>query len=314
MRYFHTPLMVPEILEALAPRPSALIADGTTGGGGHVEALLQSGATVLGLDRDREAISYAQQRLPYWTASRNGDQPRLQFAFGNFRNLDAIMHEKRIDGFDGLLLDLGVSSMQINEPSRGFSFQKEGPLDMRMSRDSGPSVADFINIADADSIAEVIVSFGEETPRIARQISLAIVEQREQFGVFTTTKQLADLVESKIGKRGKRHPATRVFQALRIAANDELGALTDVLKIAAGVLKPGGRLAIISFHSLEDEKIKSFFHDSNACDESNSQSSPGRELSETRLVGIAQVTPSPYECQINPRARSARLRTYQRAQ
>ena len=245
----HEPVLVDEVLEVLAPSAGGFYVDGTFGRGGHTARLLHAvGATgsVLAIDRDPAAIAAGRQRFH--------DEPRLQLAQGPFAQLAQIVAERAAGrAVRGILLDLGVSSPQLDDPSRGFSFSKDGPLDMRMDPDHGESAAEFLARADAREIAMVIAELGEE--RFARRIAAAIVETRSATPLLRT-RQLAELVQSVVRTRDGKHPATRTFQALRMHVNDELGQLRAALEGAHALLAPGGRLAVISFHSLEDRIVK----------------------------------------------------------
>ncbi len=246
---YHEPVLMKEVLKFLEPGPGKLVLDGTLGGGGHTERILQAGAKVMALDQDSEALAFATVRLRSF-------EGQLITIKANFRQFADILTEAGITGVDGILVDLGVSSHQLDDPTRGFSFQKDGPLDMRMNAEDGRSAADFVNEDSAEELARIFYEYGEE--KASRRIARAIVERRAK-SPFSTTAELADCVASVVPKFGKRHPATRVFQALRIAVNDELGALADLLAQAPRWLKPGGRLVIISFHSLEDRMVKQAF-------------------------------------------------------
>jgi len=246
---YHEPVLMQEVLKFLEPGPGKLVLDGTLGGGGHTERILQAGAKVMALDQDSEALAFATVRLRSF-------EGQLITIKANFRQFADILTEAGITGVDGILVDLGVSSHQLDDPTRGFSFQKDGPLDMRMNAEAGRSAADFVNEDSAEELARIFFEYGEE--KASRRIARAIVERRAK-SPFSTTAELADCVASVVPKFGKRHPATRVFQALRIAVNDELGALADLLAQAPRWLKPGGRLVIISFHSLEDRMVKQAF-------------------------------------------------------
>ena len=245
MPFYHAPVLLAEVVEMLQPAPGKLFFDGTLGGGGHSEALLQHGARVVAMDQDLNALKHATERLKPYAA---------QFCAlrGNFRNFPQIVEETGVSGFDGMLVDIGVSSHQLDDAARGFSFMRDGPLDLRMDTESSRTAADLVNTEDEAELMRIFFEYGEEPN--ARRIARAIVKAR-MTGPIRTTFQLADIV-SAAPKRSKRHPATLVFQALRIAVNDELAALHDFLAAAPRWLKPGGRLAVISFHSLEDRIVK----------------------------------------------------------
>jgi 16S rRNA (cytosine1402-N4)-methyltransferase len=296
----HLPVMLDEVLEMLAPRNGAHYVDGTFGGGGYSQAILEAAdCSVLGIDRDPEAIARGQALV----ARFNG---RLKLAHAPFSRIEEFVRET-----DGVVLDLGVSSFQFDEPARGFSFRDDGPLDMRMSLE-GLSAAEFVNSADEKTLSEIIARYGEE--RQARRIAHAIVAARPIGG----TAQLAEIVSRALGPAAKRfaiHPATRTFQALRIHVNDELGELTGGLEASARVLKPHGRLIVVSFHSLEDRIVKRFLSE-----RSTSVPRGSRHLPEARRAHQQQFhlitgrprTPSEAELAKNPRSRSARLRAAER--
>ncbi len=293
----HVPVMLAEVLEHLSPAPGAVVLDGTFGAGGYTRALLDRGARVIALDRDPNAISAGQALV----AESGG---RLSLHHSTFSRLDDFAPE---GGLDGVVLDIGVSSMQIDEAERGFSFQRNGPLDMRMSS-AGVSAADVVNRARANDLIRIFGFLGEE--RQASRIARAI-EKRRAEKIFTTTRDLANLIEMVNPRRAvdKIHPATRVFQALRIFVNDELGELADALFAAERALKPGGRLVVVSFHSLEDRIVKRFFAD-RAGKSSGSRHLP--EISQAPVifepVSRQAISASDEEAEVNPRARSAKLR------
>lgn len=248
----HTPVLLEEALEGLAVREDGAYLDGTYGRGGHARAilgLLGENGRLVAIDRDPEAVAAARRDL--------GADPRVRIEQGNFAEMGAISATAGIEeGFDGILLDLGVSSPQLDVPERGFSFLAEGPLDMRMDPSLSVSAADWVNSASEREIGDVIKRFGED--RFARRIARAIVARRREEKI-ETTRQLADLVASAVPAREPgKHPATRTFQAIRIHINDELGALAKALDEAIDCLKVGGRLCVISFHSLEDRIVKRF--------------------------------------------------------
>jgi 16S rRNA (cytosine1402-N4)-methyltransferase len=277
----HEPVMVAEVVELLGGRSP--VVDMTVGAGGHAAALLEAGAAaVLGVDRDPDALEVARERL-----ARYGDRVRLLKARFSEVDEDAVGGEA-----GGVLFDLGVSSMQLDRPERGFSFRQDGPLDMRMDPTEGPSAADLVNGLPEKQLADVIFRLGDE-PR-SRRIAAAIVRQRP----ITTTDQLAGIVVSAVGKRpGGPHPARRTFQALRLAVNRELEELTAALPHAAGLLGPGGRVVVLSYHSLEDGTVKRAFRD------------------DDRLTVLTKkpLVPDAQERGRNPRARSAKLRAAERS-
>jgi 16S rRNA (cytosine1402-N4)-methyltransferase len=297
----HIPVLLSEVIEALAPKPGQTILDGTFGAGGYTSAILAAGANVIGLDRDPNAIAGGQALV-------NASGGRLTLIHSRFSDLAEHAPE---GGLDGIVLDIGVSSMQIDEAERGFSFQKNGPLDMRMSA-SGVSAADVVNRAKVSDLIRIFGFLGEE--KQAGRIARAIERERAKEP-FTTTRQLANLIELTTPRKAKDkiHPATRVFQALRVFVNDELGELAQALLAAERALKPGGRLVIVSFHSLEDRIVKKFFQDRAG------KAAGSRHLPEVHdraatftPVGRPMVAASDAESVVNPRARSAKLRAGER--
>jgi len=310
----HQPVLLRETMELLAPELGGLYVDCTVGAGGHTEAILQASVEtfVVGIDRDRDAVETATERLGRF----NG---RFQVVQADFRQLREILDQLGIDRVDGILADLGVSSMQLERAERGFSFRQEGPLDMRMDRRQPLTAADLVNTLGEEELADLIYHFGEE--RLARRIARAIVRGRERHPIETTT-QLADVVVRACGglKRGHIHPATRTFQALRIAVNDELKDLDTFVDSAIDVLKVGGRLVVIAFHSLEDRILKRAFKlNAGQCQcpsalailetESPVTGCPGCGAERrVEILTRKPVRPSEAEIAMNPRARSARLR------
>ena len=302
--FHHIPVLLEEVLTALEPKSGKLILDGTLGGGGHTEAMLKLGARVIGMDQDRTALEAASRRL-----ERFGDQ--FVALHGNFRDFPEMLAEAGVSGLDGILVDLGVSSHQLDEPTRGFSFQTDGPLDLRMDTSRGQTAADLVNTADAEEIARIFRDFGEE-PR-AWQLAKQIVKARA-IRPITRTLELADLIARHSPPRGRRHPATLVFQALRIAVNDELGALRELLRVAPRWLKPGGRLAVITFHSLEDRIVKQTLQFYATAELDRPEWPAPRPNPEHcfRLLTRKPVEASAEELERNPRACSARLRAAER--
>ncbi len=293
----HIPVLLNEVLTALEPAAGKVILDGTFGAGGYTSAILSGGAEVIALDRDPTAIAGGQALVE----AHGG---RLKLIHSQFSRL---ADHAPAGGLDGIVLDIGVSSMQIDEADRGFSFQKNGPLDMRMSA-SGVSAADVVNRAKVAELIRIFHFLGEESqsPRIAHAI-----EKRRAEKPFETTRDLAGLIEIVTPRKmkDKIHPATRVFQALRIFVNDELGELAQALFAAEHALKPGGRLVVVTFHSLEDRIVKTFFSD-RAGKASGSRHMPiAHERAATfDRIGKPMVSASDAEAEINPRARSAKLR------
>jgi 16S rRNA (cytosine1402-N4)-methyltransferase len=290
----HRSVLLDEVLAWLAPRSGGLYVDGTLGNGGHAAAILERSAPdgrLLGLDADPAAIEIARERL----AAFGG---RATLVNASFRDLTAVVESQQLGPVDGVVLDLGLSSRQLDVGGRGFSFRRDEPLDMRFDPSGGESAADLLNRADEGEIADILYQFGEEYR--SRRVARAIVRLREQ-APLATTQDLVRAVESALGPRRSRiHPATKSFQAVRIAVNDELGALDAVLPAAAAVLTPGGRLAVIAFHSLEDRRVKQFLRGGGTDD------APLKELTRKPIV------PSPAEAERNPRARSAKLRVAER--
>jgi 16S rRNA (cytosine1402-N4)-methyltransferase len=301
----HVPVLLPQVLAALTPKPGGRYIDGTYGGGGYAEAILQAatGSTVLGIDRDPAAIAAGRAAI----ARHAG---RLTLAEGRFGDLEAIAREHGFVPADGVVLDIGVSSMQLDDPARGFSFQADGPLDMRMSG-SGPTAADVLNTAEEGTLADILFHLGEE--RSARAIARRIVARRREAPIVTT-RELADLVVRVLGRESiaGRHAATRTFQALRIYVNDELGELARALVAAERILAPDGRLAVVTFHSLEDRLVKRFLKQRAQPEVQGSRHLPpqgGRARSPSfRFVNQAPVSPTQQEVAANRRARSAKLR------
>jgi 16S rRNA (cytosine1402-N4)-methyltransferase len=298
----HIPVLRDEIIAALSVCEGGLYLDATFGAGGYTRAILAVPNTrVLALDRDPTAIAAGYALVD----EANG---RLTLSQERFSNLAAAAQDLGFSDFDGIVLDIGLSSMQIDEPRRGFSFRFDGPLDMRMEC-SGPSAADLVNTLDETALADILYHFGEE--RASRRIARAIVNDRASVP-FTTTLPLAQMIARVVpGKPGDIHPATRSFQALRIAVNDELGELARALVGAEWILKSGGKLAVVTFHSLEDRIAKVFFTTRSGRGQAVSRRLPGEpEALETTFVMPKgqPVVPSEDEIKHNPRARSAKLR------
>jgi len=297
----HESVLAGEVVDFLRPAPGRTIIDGTLGGGGHSGLLLKGGARVIAFDRDPEALAHARVLL-----ARHGEA--FTAIEGDYAEACGALSGLGISAVDGILLDLGVSSHQLDTPERGFSFLREGPLDMRMGG-SGSTAAELLNMLPASELARIFREYGDE-PR-AIQIAARIVRAREKKPLATTA-ELAELVAS--GRTGPRHPATRVFQALRIAVNDEIGSLERALPAFASLLSPGGRLAVITFHSLEDRIVKHFFRRHSVA-EIDDPTWPAPRPNPERLFDAMtprSVTASPGELAANPRSRSARLRVVER--
>jgi S-adenosyl-methyltransferase MraW len=274
----HVPVLLEASLDLLRIEPNKLYVDATFGGGGHTKAMLERGARVIALDQDPEAIRRGKALA----------HPNLVLVEANFRDLEAVLKDLRVGPVDGVLADLGVSSFHLEDPSRGFSYRFDGPLDMRMGKE-GPTAAEVVNTYPEDELAAILYRYGEE-PR-ARRIARVIVEARKKAAI-ETTGQLAEVVRRAVGFRKAGHPARKTFQALRIYVNDELKALEGLLKASERVIRPGGRLAVISFHSLEDRVVKWFLRQSPVFAPLNKK----------------PILPSAEESARNPRARSAKLR------
>lgn len=295
MDYHHTPVLLREVIAGLQPRPGGRYIDGTVGGGGHAAAILEASAPdgrLLGIDCDPAALTAAATRLaPY------GE--RVTLVRGSFRDIGRLATAAGFVEVQGVLLDLGVSSYQLDTPERGFSFQVGAPLDMRLDPDAPVTAAHLVNNLPEQELADLIFRYGEE--RGSRRIARAIVEARQRKPV-TRTDELAALVSRALGGRhGKIHPATRTFQALRIAVNDELASLEAALPQIVELLAAGGRMAIISFHSLEDRIVKHFMR-------------AEAQIGRLRIITRKPVEASNEEQQANPRSRSAKLRVAERTQ
>ncbi len=303
--HYHETVLLHESVDAMQARSGKVMVDGTLGGGGHTHLMLERGAKVFAVDRDPEAHGYAAKRL-----SRYGES--FQPVVGNFGDATELLKARGVDSVDGILVDLGVSSRQFDSDIRGFSFQKEGPLDMRMGPSSKCTAADIVNSWDEDELARIFWEYGDE--RASRKIARFIVEQRQNTPFITTT-QFAAGIEKLIPRGGRKiHPATKVFQALRIEVNDELGSLRSLLDSADRILAPGGRLCVISFHSLEDRMVKRFIK------HASMREIDRPEWPEPRVnpdYKFKQITKKPIkatseEVAINPRSRSAVLRVAER--
>jgi 16S rRNA (cytosine1402-N4)-methyltransferase len=308
MEFSHQPVLLREVVELLAPAPGKVFLDGTVGGGGHAEALLAAGARVIGLDQDPRALEAARSRLegPY--------ADRFTAEHANFRDAASVLESLGISQVDGALVDLGVSSHQLDDAARGFSFQKPGPLDMRMDPTRGAPLADRIREWDEKDLERILRDLGEE--RFARPIARRIVSEARR-GALTDTANLAELVASAIPRKAwprSIHPATRTFQALRLAVNDELGALAGFLAALPRMIVRGGRAAAIAFHSLEDRMVKQAFAKLSIgciCPPDFPVCACGR-TAQWRVLTKKAVQASDGEQAANPRSRSARLRAVER--
>ena len=307
--YTHQPVLLAEVLTALSIKPDGVYVDGTFGRGGHANAILAElgpQGRLLAMDRDPEAVQSAEQQF--------GTDPRFEIEQGAFTMLSKVIAQRQLQGkVNGLLLDLGVSSPQLDDASRGFSFSADGPLDMRMDPSSGVSASEWLESASESDIARVLKVFGEE--RFSRRIARSVVETR-QASPLRTTRQLAELIEAAVPRREKnKHPATRSFQAIRIFINGELDEITAVLEQVIDVLAPHGRMAVISFHSLEDRIVKRFIRDEYRGEQ------PPEEFPLAGMDYVPRLKPvgkavraAAAEVDQNPRARSAVLRVAERLQ
>lgn len=298
-RMTHVPVMLAEVVAVLEPRPGRILVDATFGGGGYSRALLAAGSRVIGIDRDPEAVQRGRNLA--------AEEPRFTMLAGAFGNLEALLAEAGVTTVDGIVFDLGLSSFQLEDAERGFAFTRDGPLDMRMAGE-GPSAADLVNSLEAEELARILHRYGEEPA--ARRIARAIVARR-RTRPLTRTAELAELVARVAGGRQRRHhPATRTFQALRIAVNDELGELERGLEAALRVLAPGGRLVVVAFHSLEDRLVKRFLdlHSGYRAGTSRHRPEPPRARPLLAPCGRRVIRPGSEEVARNPRARSARMR------
>ena len=301
---YHRPVLATETIELLAPRPGSLILDGTCGGGGHTEAILLTGANVLALDQDPDALAFVAARLTNF-----GDRVTLRRA--NFREAGRVLDELGIAKIGGALLDLGVSSRQLENADRGFSLVRNGPLDMRMDPRRELTAAEVVNSYAEEELTNIFRAFGEEPA--ARRIASQIVKLRKETP-FRETLSLAKAIEKIVGRHGRRHPATQVFQALRMEVNDELRALEEGLLALTDRLESSSRIAVITFHSLEDRIVKNFFRDRSRewLDRPEwPEPRPNPDFS-LRLITPKPVEPDAAEQRANPRSRSAKLRVAER--
>ena len=291
----HIPVLLKEVMDALAVRPGGRYVDGTLGRAGHTKEIIARGGMVLGIDRDEQAIREI------------GEVAGLTAVRGRHGSLKEIANEKGWNEVDGILLDLGVSSPQLDEAGRGFSFLREGPLDMRMDRSCGLSAADIVNGESAERLEEIFRTLGEEPQ--ARRIAKAVAKERAEKP-FETTVELAEFIEKVVGRRNGRHPATRVFQALRMEVNDEIGELGRALEGGLDLLRSGGRFVVITFESLTDRIVKRFFAGHIGRMVSLQQGGERWEGEEPRMKAVTGkvVVASKEEEDLNPRSRSAKLR------
>jgi 16S rRNA (cytosine1402-N4)-methyltransferase len=293
----HTPVMLAQVLEYLALQPGKTIVDATVGMGGHsleIVKRITPGGTLIAIDRDKESLSMAQERLKEYSDS-------VEFVYGNFSDIEEILKRLNIEKIDGIVLDLGVSMFQLTQAERGFSFTREGPLDMRLDRNSYISAYDLVNNLNEDEISNLLWSFGQE--RWHNRIARRVVEERQKHPI-TTTAELSDIVMRSIPPRFRKyhyriHPATRTFQAVRIAVNRELEALEQVLSRTIPLVRPGGRICVIAFHSLEDRVVKWAFRKAAA-------------EGTVKLLTPKPLTPAESEAQGNPSSRSSKFRAVER--
>ena len=309
MEFHHVPIMLPEVMELLKPERGGLFVDGTLGGGGHSEGILSrlSDGKLYGIDRDGNAIAAASKRLAPF-----GD--KFQAIRGNFFNMKQLLTAEGITGVDGILLDLGVSSHQLDTPERGFSYHEDAPLDMRMDDRATLSAYDVVNGYSAEELAAIIKDYGEE--RFAFRVANAIVKEREKQAINSTVK-LAEIIKSAIPAANRRegpHPARRTFQAIRIEVNGELAGLGQALEDAHDMLNPGGVLAVITFHSLEDRIAKQTFkkfENPCTCDPRAPMCTCGK-VPTAKVITKKPLVPDDAELETNPRSRSSKLRGVQK--
>lgn len=303
----HFPVMLNEVMHWLAPQDKGIYVDATFGGGGYSKAVLSAASCdVWGIDRDPDAIARGQVIQKEF--------PSLHLVQGDFANIEQLLTSQDINACDGIVLDLGVSSFQLDQAERGFSFRFDGPLDMRMSR-TGKTAADLVNTLSETELADILFHYGEE--RFSRRIAKTIVQRRIE-APFTTTQDLATLIQKTIpGDKSGINPATRSFQGLRIAVNNELEQIHIALQAALNLLKPGGKLIVVSFHSLEDRIVKDIMNKAAGRVAKPSRYlplslSPSQSDHDFELLTSKPQRPSEQECQLNPRSRSARLRAIKR--
>jgi 16S rRNA (cytosine1402-N4)-methyltransferase len=306
----HVPVLLDEVTEALSLQPGCVIVDATFGAGGYTRRFLDAGATVHAFDRDPDAVAAVAGNPDQWPELRT-DPPRMVLHPRRFSEMVAALAEAGVARVDGIAMDIGVSSMQLDRPARGFAFAADGPLDMRMSAD-GPTAADFVNTAPEAEIADVLFHYGEE--RQSRRLARAIVTARP----LSTTSELANVVRKALGHRpgAPKDPATRSFQAIRIHVNGELDELQQALFAAEELLKNGGRLAVVAFHSLEDRIVKQFLREASGSNASVSRYMPeAKPTFAATFTGLSKaIRPGEAEVTRNPRARSATLRAATRTE
>jgi len=297
---YHRPVLEREVVELLAAGPGSLVLDGTCGGGGHTEALLRAGADVLALDQDPDAVEHVSEQL-----ARFGR--RVAVRQSNFRHANKVLDELGIRAIGGALLDLGVSSWQLEDAKRGFSFMRNGPLDMRMDPRNQLTAATIVNEYSEEQLTRLFRELGEEPA--ARRIASLIVKMRKT-APFRETLPLTRAIEKVVGRRGRRHPATQVFQALRMEVNDERGALEEGLRVLTARLESGARVGVITFHSLEDRTVKNFFRDRSRewLDQPEWPEPRPNPDYDLKVVTSKPVEPTEEEQRANPRSRSAKLR------
>lgn len=301
----HKPVLLTDVLACLSPKDDEIYVDGTFGAGGYTRGILDAAnCNVISIDRDPNVAAFADEVKSHYKS-------RFTFLAGTFGEMEALLAAHGITQVDGIVLDIGVSSMQIDQPERGFSFQNDGPLDMRMSQ-SGMSAADLVNQTDEKALADILFIYGEE--KASRRIAKAIVEARAEKPI-ATTRELSSIIAKAIGKREKKDPATRTFQALRIYVNDELRQLEKALESAERLLKPGGRLVVVVFHSLEDRIVKNFFRERSGKTGNASRHLPevaAKNAPTFHLLTPKGISAGEEEIRLNPRARSATLRACER--
>jgi 16S rRNA (cytosine1402-N4)-methyltransferase len=302
----HRPVMEKEVLKLLVTTPEGVYVDATVGDGGHTGAILGSLASqgrLIGLDWDREALKRAEERLNHF-------RDQLILVHDSYTNLEKVLLNLKLDGADGILIDLGASTLQLMDAKRGFSYHLEGDLDMRMDRSGSLTAKDIVNQYSAEQLSAIFFRYGEE--RWSKKIAACIVKEREQHGPIEDSKVLAEIVKEAIPARFRRqggHPSRKVFQALRLAVNRELENISEFLPQALRKLNPGGRIAVIAYHSLEDRLVKNFFREhSGQCSCPPNLPCICGQQAELKIITGKALKPLPAEVEANPRARSARMR------